>query len=83
MNPVHWFPYSSGNSLSNFAPAEVETIRLIDQRQTQLLEDIDLLNARILALLEEYNPSKVNEEAEAGDDPPGKTTPAGPLESAA
>jgi hypothetical protein len=52
--------------LSNFAPAEVETIRLIDQRQTQLLEDIDLLNARILALLEEYNPSKAGEET----DPP-------------
>ena len=69
--------------MSNFAPAEVETIRLIDQRQTQLLEDMDLLNARILALLEEYNPSKANEEAEAGDDGSGKTTPSAPLESAA
>jgi hypothetical protein len=44
--------------LSEFAPEELETIRLIDQRQTQLLEDLDLLNARIVALLEQLSPAR-------------------------
>lgn len=40
--------------MSLFSPEELEAIRLIDQRQNQLLDDLDALNARILGILKEH-----------------------------
>lgn len=41
-------------SVSLFSAAELEAIRQIDQRQNQLLEDLDALNGRILGILKEH-----------------------------
>lgn len=43
-----------GASVSLFSPEELEAIRLIDQRQNQLLDDLDALNSRILGILKEH-----------------------------
>ena len=56
-------------ALSDQPPNDVETIRLIDQRQNQVLEDLEQLNQRILDIIELYN-------ANRGDDGKGQQDPA-------
>ncbi len=42
-------------TLSESTDNDLETIRLIDQRQNQVLEDLDTLNQRILDIIDLYN----------------------------
>lgn len=46
-------------------PTDLETIRLIDLRQNQLLEDLDQLNQRIVDIIEAHGANR--NEAEAPD----------------
>lgn len=45
-------------TLSESTDNDLETIRLIDQRQNQVLEDLDTLNQRILDIIDLYNASR-------------------------
>ena len=49
-------------ALSQSNPCEVETIRIIDQRQTQVLEDLERLNQRILDIIELHTANRQPED---------------------
>ncbi len=56
------------SALSHYPSGDLETIRLIDQRQDQVLEDLEHLNQRILDIIELYT---ANGQPDAGVDVDG------------
>ena len=61
------------HALSQANPCELETIRMIDQRQTQVLDDLDRLNQRILDIIELYTASRPPAGRDRSEDQPGES----------